>query len=116
MPSSRPPQLLSFRGPNPVRFGGDPMWIAAGKPMLPRCDPPAIALVHAGVSRDNAAWMEAAIHPEESGFTIALTTVPASVSITDRRAFSLGMRRPSHPYFPMIPNLFPDQRSRYAVA
>ena len=116
MPSFRPAESLSFRGPNPARSGGDPMWIAAGKPMLRPCDPPAIALVSVGVSLDNAAWMEAAIHPEESGFTIALTTVPASVSITDRRAFSLGMRRPSHPYFPMIPNLFPDQRSRYAVA
>lgn len=116
MPSSRPAQSLSFRRPNPVRFGGDPMSIAAGKPMLRRCDPPAITLVRAGVSRDNAARIKAATRPEESGFTIALATVPTSVSITDRRAFSLGMRRPSHPYFPMIPNLFPDQRSRYAVA
>jgi len=116
MPSSRPPQLLSFRGPNPVLSGGDPMWIAAGKPMLRRCDPPTIALVRAGVSQDNAAWIRSSVHPEGSGFTIALATVPASISITDCRAFPLGMRRPSHPHFPTITNLFPTQRSRYAVA
>jgi len=116
MQSSRPAQSLSFRRPNPGRSGDDPMSIAAGKPMLRRCDLPALALVRAGVGQDNAAWIEAATHPEASGITIALATVPASVSITDCRAFPLGMRWPSHPCSPKIPNLFPDQRSRYAVA
>ena len=116
MQSCKPPQLLSLRGPNPVRSGGDPMWIAAGRPMLRRCVAPAIAVVRTGVSRDNSTWMEAAIRPEESGLTIALATVPASDSITDRRAFPLRMRWPSRPCSPMIPNLFPTQRSRYAVA
>jgi len=116
MPSSRPAQSLSFRRPNPVRSGDDPMSIAAGKPMLRRCDLPALALVRAGVSRDNAAWIRSATHLEESGLTIALATVPALDSITDRRAFPLGMRWPSRPCSPVIPNLFPTQRSRYAVA
>lgn len=116
MPSSRPSQSLSFRGPNPVRSGGDPMWIGAGKPMLRLCDPPAIALVSAGVSRDNSACKEAAIHPEESDIATAVATVPASASSTDRWAHSVGMHWPSRPCSPMIPNLFPTQRSRYAVA
>jgi len=116
MQSYRPAQLLSFCGPNPVRSGGDPTSIVAGKPMLQRYDPPAIALVRAAVRRDTAAWIRSAIHPEESGFTIALATVQAADSITDHRAFPLGMRWPSRPHPAMIPNLFPTQRSRYAVA
>ena len=116
MQSYRPAQLLSFCGPNPVRSGGDPTSIVAGKPMLQRYDPPAIALVRAAVRRDTAAWIRSAIHPEESGFTVTLATVPASVSTTDYRAFPFGMRWPLRPRSPMIPNLFPTQRSRYAVA
>ena len=116
MQSSRPAQSLSFRRPNPVRSGDDPMSIAAGKPMLRRCDLPALALVRAGVSRDNAAWIQAAIHPEESGFAAALATVPASASTADHRAYALGMRRPSRPRSPVIPNLFPTRRSPYALA
>ena len=116
MQSCNPPISHSLRAPNPVRSGGDPIWIAAGKPILRRCDPPAITLVRAGVGRDIAAWIRSAIHPEASGIATAVATVPASASTADRRTFPLGTRLPSRPCSPKIPNLFPTQRSRYAVA
>jgi len=116
MPFSKPPQPASLHRPNPVRSDGNPMWITAGKPILRHYESPAIAPVHAGVSRDNAAWIETAIHPEKSGFVTALATVPASASTADHRAYALGMHRPSRPRSPVIPNLFPTRRSPYAVA
>ena len=116
MQSSRPAQSLSFRGPNPVLSGGDPMWIAAGKPILRHGQAPTIDSVIAGVDQDNSAWMASATHPEASGIATAVATVPASASTADRRADSLGMHRPSRPRSPVIPNLFPTQRSHYAVA
>ena len=116
MQSSRPAQSLSFRGRNPVRSGGDPMWIAAGKPILRHGEAPTIDSVIAGVGQDNSAWMASATHPEASGIATAVSTVPASASTADRRAYSVEKRWPPCPHSPMIQNLFPTQRSRYALA
>ena len=116
MPSSKRPQFLSFPEPFPIRSGGDPLWTAAGKPTPGHCDSPIIAPPHARGSRDDVAWIGTEIHSEESGGAVAFANDSGAASTADRGADSLGMSRPSGRHSLAIPNLFPTQRSPYAVA
>lgn len=116
MPSSKPPQFLSIPKQDPVRSGGDSLGAAAGKPILGHCESPTIALAHARAKLGDVAWIRTAIYSEESGSVAAFANVPGSASTADCRADSLGMSRPSRRHSLAIPNIFPNQRSPYAVA